>query len=225
MYSKMGISSGAIEKYKIIGAGVRNAGCSICGSSDRDRLVFLYLRDVLKLFERKDRPKILHIAPEKSISTKFKDLKNIDYIMGDNFAEGYLYNENVKKMDLCDLPFRDSYFDLIICNHVLEHIHADKKAMKEIYRVLNLNGISILQVPVSRVIKNTIEDNEVLDQTKRLEYYGQSDHVRIYEEKEYLERLKNCGFSIEEVKLTLTDKDYIRYGLNKEEKLYIGTKN
>jgi SAM-dependent methyltransferase len=225
MYSKMGVPSEAAEKFKIIGAGVRNAGCSICGSSDRDRLVFLYLRDNLKIFHKTKPFKILHIAPEKSISTILKDLKNIDYIMGDKFATGYLYNEDVKNMDLCDLPFIDNYFDLIICNHVLEHIQADKKAMKEIYRVLNLNGISILQVPVSRVIKGTIEYNEVLDPQKRLEYYGQGDHVRIYEEKEYLQRLKSCGFSIEEVKLILTDKDYTRYGLNREEKLYIGTKN
>jgi SAM-dependent methyltransferase len=221
-FLEIGSKSPAIDRYKIIGAGIRNAGCKRCGSSDRDRLVFLYLRDVLKIFDRKTHLKILHIAPEKSISKKLKELSNIEYIMGDNFAEGYSYDKNVKKMDLCNLHFIDNYFDLIICNHVLEHIEDDIKAMNEVYRVLKNSGSAILQVPISNIIDRTIENTTIKEPDARKDEFGQFDHVRIYG-RDYKDRLKVCGLIVETVGLS-SKKEYLKYGLNKEEKLYIGKK-
>lgn len=50
-------------------------------------------------------------------------------------------------MDILDIPFDNNYFDIILCNHVLEHIINDQSALKEIERILSPGGILILGVP------------------------------------------------------------------------------
>ena len=85
----------------------------------------------------------LHVAPEQVFYKKFKSFSHWDYTTTDldsPLAE--------VKADLCNLPFESNTYDLILCNHVLEHIPNDKLAMKEIYRVLKQGGTAILQVPL-----------------------------------------------------------------------------
>ena len=128
-------------------------------------------------------------------------------------------------MDVTNIGFADNTFDVIICNHVLEHIINDQKAIAEFYRVLKPNGWAILQVPISMSLKKTYEDYSVNLPKQREKIFGQRDHVRIYA-KDYINRLEDSGFDVsiynfvKEFGESIVDK----HGLIKNENLYICSK-
>lgn len=206
-----------LKEKNVIGSCLRHAGCYNCGSIDRERLIYIYLKDENKILEKSKNLSVLHIAPEKFISDKFLKADFKEYICGDLFTEGYSYPEHVKNINVLDIPFEDNRFDIVICNHVLEHVDDDARAMKEIQRVLKVGGFAILQVPISKNSNETYEDFSITDPNLRKKAFGQFDHVRIYGQ-DYKNRLENCGFKVEI--LNISEK-YIKYGLNKEENLYI----
>jgi SAM-dependent methyltransferase len=182
-----------IEKLKIIGSGYHEYDyCPICKASYRQRLVKVYFDEYHILNQY---IKILHVAPEESF---FQILKKgyKNYICGDLEPERYNYYADPVKLNLTSLQFADNSFDLILCNHVLEHIPDDAKAMQELYRVLTAGGLAILQVPISLKLTETFEDCNIATPEERLEKFGQKDHVRIYA-MDYIERLREAGFSIE----------------------------
>jgi ubiquinone/menaquinone biosynthesis C-methylase UbiE len=73
------------------------------------------------------------------------------------------------KADICDLPFEDNQYDVILCNHVLEHIPDDTKAMQELYRVLKPGGWPFYKS--SRAIKScNFSDDTITDQKNALKY-------------------------------------------------------
>lgn len=219
-FDPLGINNNAILKHQIIGAGKRNAKCIKCKSTDRERLVYVYLKYFTNIFKEPKNYKVLHIAPEKNLFEIFIASKFNEYVCGDLFTEGYSYPDYIQKIDLLGIPYKDDYFDLIICNHVLEHIENDEKAIKEIYRVLKHSGKAILQVPISKLIKKTYKDASILSPEKKEEHFGQFDHVRIYG-LDYLERLKKQGFKVQVINIS---NKYKKFGLNKKEDLYITTK-
>jgi len=147
-------------------------------------------------------------------------LSKIRYISGD-------LNSLVadRKIDITNINFENDYFDFIICNHVLEHIADDQKAMRELFRVLRPGGEAILQVPISKYNKKTFEDFSIILPEEREKYFGQKDHVRIYG-KDYKNRLERIGFKVElyDIKNDLNIQDIKKFGLNEEEILYIGKK-
>lgn len=163
-------------------------------SLERHRLLWLYLKDHTTFFTAPH--KVLHFAPEQAFYSRFKKLKNLDYTTTD-------LNSPLAdvKADICDLPFEDDSFDFILCNHVLEHIPDDKKAMKELYRVLQPGGTAILQIPQDLEREHTFEDDSITDPKERAKIFGQYDHVRIYG-KDYFDLLRTAGFKVEEVDLT-----------------------
>ncbi len=122
------------------------------------------------------------------------------------------------KADICDLPFADDSFDIILCNHVLEHIPDDRKAMKELYRVMKPGGWGIFQVPQDLKREHTFEDDTITNKKERARIFGQYDHVRIYG-RDYFERLRSVGFKVEEVDYTskLSPEEIEKYRLAKGE--------
>ncbi|TVR80869.1 MAG: SAM-dependent methyltransferase [Chitinophagaceae bacterium] len=211
-----------IKEKQIIGAGLRNTACIKCGSCDRERLIFLFLKDYIHIFEKENPYKVLHIAPEIPIYDKLKKLSNIDYVCGDKFEKGYDYPRKVQNIDITKLEFPDNSFDLIVCNHVLEHIPNDMIALSELYRVLKPNGIAMLQVPLSIANETTFEDLTIKSDEERIRFFGQKDHVRLYG-KDYPNRLKSAGFSIEILEIS-NKEEYKKYNLNTLEKVFIGKK-
>jgi SAM-dependent methyltransferase len=121
---------------------------------------------------------------------------DVDYVAADLEAERYRHFIAVKYADLTKLQWPEDSFDLIICNHVLEHIPDDRKAMAELYRVLRPGGLGILQVPFSTVLSQTIEDASVTCERERVRRFGQRDHIRIYG-PDYFDRLRLAGFDVE----------------------------
>jgi SAM-dependent methyltransferase len=116
------------------------------------------------------------------------------------------------KADICNLPFEDASFDWILCNHVLEHIPNDQKAMQELFRVLKPGGKALLQVPLDPKRNSTFEDNSITDKTERTKIFGQYDHVRVYG-LDYFDKLHNIGFQVNALQYgkTLTEKERNRY--------------
>lgn len=213
----LGIDTPAARKYKTIGMGIRPGMCWKCRAKDKEKLLYLYLRDVVNLFDVHSL-RLLHIAPENIIAQRILSIKSIDYVCGDFFAKGYMYPPYVRNMNVLNLPFPDNDFDMVMCNHVLEHVEDDRKAMNELYRVLKKGGIGILQVPMSKNIEKTLEDSLVKTPKDRLAIFGQIDHLRLYG-LDYKSRLEECNFRVELVHFS---NDVIeKYGLDKNEDLYI----
>ncbi len=209
-----GIDVEVISEKQIIGAGRRKALCPVCGSVERDRLIYIYVKDYLLLFNQDKKINILHIAPEYGLYQDFyKNINHKNYICGDKF-DGYFYDKNVRYMDITQIDWQDNYFDLIICNHVLEHIPDDKKAMKELYRVLKPGGRAILQVPISYKSEETFEDFMILEDWEKEKFFGQRNHCRIYG-KDYGARLEEAGFKFSSIKIS--DKKYAKCGLDQRE--------
>jgi SAM-dependent methyltransferase len=160
-------------------------------SLERHRLLWLYLKQETDFFTAQK--KVLHMAPEQCFLKRFKKLKNLDYITAD------LYSPIVDvKADILNLPFDDHSFDIIFCNHVLEHIVDDKKAMQELFRVLKPNGMGIFQIPQDLDLQKTYEDFSIISPEERAKHFGQYDHVRVYG-KDYFDRLRSVGFIVNEV--------------------------
>lgn len=180
-------------------------------SLERHRQMWLYLQNETDFFKKKQ--KVLHIAPEQEFLRRFKKMKNLDYTSAD------LYSPIVDvKADILNLPFENESFDVVICNHVLEHIVDDRKAMSEIYRVMKYGGWGILQVPMKNSLEKTYEDFSITDPKERQKHFGQYDHVRWYG-MDYFDRLKSVGF---EVDANFYSKKYSkeeikRFGLNENE--------
>lgn len=170
-------------------------------SLERHRLLWLYLKNKTDFFSRP--LKVLHFAPEQAFYKRFRNLSNLDYTTTD-------LNSPLAdvKADICDLPFENESFDFILCNHVLEHIPDDTKAMQELYRILKPGGTAILQIPQELDRVKTFQDDSITDPKERAKIFGQYDHVRVYG-RDYFDKLRSIGFKVDEV-------DYTS-GLNKAE--------
>ena len=165
-------------------------------SLERHRLLWLYLKNETSFFTSS--LKVLHFAPEQAFYKRFKKLKNLDYTTTD-------LNSPLAdvKADICNLPFEDNSYDVILCNHVLEHIPDDTKAMQELYRIMKPNGWGIFQIPQDLSREKTFEDHTITDKKERAKIFGQYDHVRIYG-KDYFDKLRSIGFIVKEVDYTST---------------------
>ena len=184
-------------------------------SLERHRQMWLFLQNETDFFTKNY--KVLHIAPEQEFLRKFKKMKNLDYTSTDLFSPIVDI-----KADILDLPFEDESFDVIFCNHVLEHIEDDRKAMSELYRVMKKGGWGILQVPMKNSLEKTYEDFTITDPKERQKHFGQYDHVRWYG-MDYFDRLKSVGFDAEAnfYSQKFSDADIKKFGLNRNEILPI----
>ena len=187
-------------------------------SLERHRLLWLYLTNETNFFTSKK--KVLHMAPEQCFLSRFKKL-NHEYITAD--IDSPIADV---KADIVNLPFTDNSFDVIFCNHVLEHVQDDTKAMKELFRVMKKGGMGIFQVPQDLNRDITFEDNSITDPKERAKIFGQYDHVRVYG-RDYFDKLRSVGFKVEEVNYSqkVSSELSSRYRLMEGELLPVVFKN
>jgi len=174
---------------KFLPAGVEqrpNGLCPGCGSLERHRLLWIALNKQWDCGQFKQGGSMLHIAPEKALTNKFIDF--FDYFSAD--LDG---RKAMMAMDITAIGFPNDSFDAIVCNHVLEHVPQDRKALAELYRVLKPGGWGSIQVPMEG--ETTEEDPSVTDPAVRTRLYGQSDHIRRYG-TDFVNRLKEAGFVV-----------------------------
>lgn len=196
-----------------------NALCPNCLSLERHRLIWLYLKEKTDFFQSKKN--ILHVAPEACFMDRFEKLNGENYITAD--IESPLAKV---KMDLHQIPFEENRFDVVLCNHVLEHVRDDIQSMREIYRVLKPGGFAILQIPFFYPIPDvTFEDASITDKREREKIFGQDDHVRKYG-KDYTQRIAKSGLTpIEDSFVNeLPDETRKKFGLAKGEIIYKAVK-
>jgi ubiquinone/menaquinone biosynthesis C-methylase UbiE len=181
--------------------------------------MWLYLKNETNFFSN-DKIDLLHIAPEQCFYDKFKKQKNLNYLTGDLVSP--LADIH---FDLHEIPLEDNKFDVLFCNHVLEHVNDAKKCMQELYRVLKPGGWGIMQVPQDFSRDTTFEDKNIISPEDREKYYWQKDHVRLFG-KDYPEWLKSVGFEIQEYKPTehFTKEFITSNRLMEKEILYIARK-
>lgn len=214
-----GLDIPVCKEKNVVGGGYRlNARCPRCKSDDRSRLIYLYLKNKTNIFY--ENLKVLHVAPEMGLQKVFMAHPNIDYVSADLDSPLAMV-----KMDITDIRYEDNSFDVIICNHVLEHIPDDRKAMSELYRVLKLGGWAILQVPISLSLNKTYEDKTVTIPEEREKLFGQYDHVRLYG-TDYKNRLEKIGFCVDIYNFIkeFGESNSDRYRLPKNESIYVCSK-
>lgn len=152
---------------------------------------------------------MLHVAPEKCLESAFKKQLKSGYLSADLFD-----SRAMEKMDITNIHYGDKEFDVIYCNHVLEHVEDDRKAIKEFHRVLKDTGWAILMVPISA--EKTYEDPSITEPAERKKHFGQEDHVRKYG-PDYVDRLREGGFNVEETSINelAQGQEIIKMGLTK----------
>lgn len=173
LFEAGGIKNSFFETNRVVGGGYRERCiCPVCGSLDRERWIYYLLKNVINIFEKENT--VLHFAPEKQIKSLFEKCEKIDYYPCDLFP-----NAHEHKVNILDIPYKDDMFDYVICNHVLEHIEDENKAIAELVRVLKPDGRIILSFPVC-MERPTYENSTIQTREDRLANFGQEDHVRLY---------------------------------------------
>jgi SAM-dependent methyltransferase len=193
-----------------------NALCPNCLALERHRLMYLFLQRKTPFFTKS--LKVLHIAPELCFIHRFEQQKNLDYITAD--IESPLAKV---KMDVHQIPFEEATFDVVFCNHVLEHVTSDLQAMREMHRVLKPGGWGIMQIPLFHPLPDiTYEDFSITTPAEREKAFGQDDHVRLFG-KDYPDRLRSAGFKVTEDWLAreLPSEEQNRYALPQEPVYYV----
>ena len=190
-----------------------NALCPHCLSLERHRLIWLYLRERTPFFTRP--LDVLHVAPEQCF------LKPFEAVHGDKYITADIESPLAKvKMDIHHMPFADRSFDVVLCNHVLEHVENDIVAMTEIHRVLKPGGFAILQVPFfAPVPDKTVEDPSITRPRDREIHFGQDDHVRKFG-KDYPERINRSGLVAAPDAFAQELPDATRFGISRNEIIY-----
>lgn len=206
-----------MRALEIVGSNVDQFECPRCGAHDRERHLLLYMR-ASGILRGLTGSNVLHIAPELHIAQLIRAARPYSYIEGDLFPQ----TENALRIDLTALAFEDESFDLVIANHVLEHVHDDGRALAEIYRVLRPGAYAILQTPYSRKLRHTWSDCGIDTDHARRQAYGQEDHVRLFG-SDIFERFCSAGLEphVSTHQQLLRDIDPRRFGVNEREPFFL----
>ena len=185
-------------------------------SLERHRAVWAYMKRETKFFEVPLR--MLHLAPEYCYLTRFKKQDNLDYVTGDLNSPWADHH-----FDCHDIPFDSDSFDVVMANHLLEHVQDDRRVMREFHRVMKPGGWGIFQVPINYKDAQTAEDPNVTDPMERERLYWQQDHVRLYGHEDYPSRLRDAGFEVTvvDMRTLLGEELYERFGLGEEGWVYV----
>lgn len=201
----------SFSRFLTVGSPPRPAGCPYCGARERQRLLFLYLRNETDCLTRGR--SILHFAPEDWAQQTFSSIEGARYVSADLFSPTAMV-----RADITNLDFDEDAFDLILCSHVLEHVPDDARAMREMLRVLKRGGMAIVQVPLDRTRAETYEDWSITAPAAREQAFGQSDHVRWYG-RDFVARLRSAGFEVTAIPYA-AQLDVHRLGLDPHEEIY-----
>jgi SAM-dependent methyltransferase len=206
-----------LRSFRVIGSDLDNYLCPVCGCHDRERHLLLYLRQT-GLTERIRGSHLLHFAPEARLTSFIERARPARYVLADLFPS----RPGVERIDLLSIPYPPASFDMVVANHVMEHVADDLRALSEVRRVLKVGGHAILQTPYSDLLTSTFSDPGVCSDEARLQIYGQEDHVRLYG-RDIFTRFASVGFAnkVVEHMQALPKVDPVRYGVNAKEPFFL----
>tara|TARA_R110002072_G_scaffold302976_1_gene490583 strand:+ start:34986 stop:35756 length:771 start_codon:yes stop_codon:yes gene_type:complete len=210
------------SKFLSYGSEVANRDNVLCPydlTLERHRLMWLYLKNHSDFFTKQNN-KVLHIAPEQCFHKRFKKQRNLEYLTGDLVSP--LADLH---FDLHSVPLEDNQYDVIFCNHVMEHVDDAIQCMSELFRVMKPGGWGILQVPQDFTREVTYEDASITSPEAREKHYWQKDHVRLFGQ-DYPDWLRKAGFTVNEFdkESFYSEEDINRFRLDPKEVLYIVSK-
>lgn len=206
----------------VSGQSIDAYSCPRCLSHDRERSLYFFFQEKENSLKGK---RVLHFAPEDNLFSFISSAACDEYICADLDPKTYAHLPGkLKKLDITNIDYPDESFDIVICNHIMEHIPDDLRAMSEVFRVLKKSGMAVLMVPIGAALKDTYEDPSKVTEEERAEAFGQLDHVRVYEEKSYIKRLEKAGFDVKCHTAKMDEADIEKYGINPREKIYLGLK-
>ena len=211
-----------IEQFETLN--LANYSCPICGASDRDRLSALFIKEWLKQNCESQNLSIIDFAPSLPLTNYIrKEISQLNLSVEYRTAD--LYVENVDdKVDIMDTRsiYLSNQFNFFICSHVLEHVIDDKKALGELYRILKPGGCGILMTPIHLEVESTDEDPLILDEAEKWRRFGQFDHVRLYSKNDFLFRIKEAGFIVQQLgEEYFGKKSFYANGISDKSILYI----
>lgn len=209
----------SFRKFLSYGSDVAHRDNILCPydlTLERHRVMWLYLKGHTDFFSKKDL-KVMHIAPEQCFHGRFKKQTNLDYTTGDLMSPIADIH-----FDLHKIPLEDNTYEVIFCNHVMEHVKDDLQCMKELYRIMKPGGWGIMQVPIDASRSETYEDWSITDPKEREKHFWQYDHVRLYG-LNYPKRLEEAGFEVDIIDFSkeLPTETFERYRIPKSELLYV----
>jgi hypothetical protein len=190
----------------------RDVRCPSCGSRERHRLAHLWA--IQDGADRLAGKRILHFAPEAAVRRQMRG--NPLYETADLHQPGVTH-----RIDITDLPFADASYDAVMAHHVLEHIPDDRKAMRELFRILRPGGFALLTVPINASRHDTYENSAIVGSLERTLHFSAPDHKRYYG-LDFTDRLSEAGFAVETFRMAPEQEP--RYGLLRDEWLTIARK-
>lgn len=197
-----------------------DALCPQCLSLERHRMIWLWMERHTDLFD--SRPRLLHIAPEVSLMRHFKRLYRGTECYTTADLESPLADIH---FDVQHIPMEDRSIDVVVCNHLLEHVEDDRRAMRELFRIMRTGGWGIMIVPEDRSRTTTFEDDTITDPAERTRIFGQYDHRRIYG-RDYDDRLREVGFDVERIAFAtmLTPEERSLYAVGSDDLVIVRKK-
>ncbi len=216
-YKRGQVTPPFLQALDLVGSDVDNFSCPRCWSHDRERHLFLYMRET-GFLDKLHGATVLHFAPETWLSRVIAGQSPLRYVKADLYPSA----ADVEKVNMLAIQYPDEIFDVVIANHVLEHVLDERQALAELYRVLKPGGFAVLQTPYCAKLKHTFCDPGIDDDESRLQAYGQEDHVRLYGSDIFV-RFEAAGFitRIRQHEDVLSKFDSIKYGLNKSEPFFL----
>ncbi|MCJ0825710.1 methyltransferase domain-containing protein [Luteimonas sp. 50] len=172
---RSGLRVALMDALDMVGSDTRNHACPRCGAHDRERHLLMYMQ-ASGLWDGLRGLRVLHFAPERHLSPRIAAAGPEAYVRCDLHPR----SDDVRQADIQEMPFDAGSFDLVIANHVLEHVGDDRRALAEIHRVLKPGGAAILQTPYSAALHHTWSDPGIASEQARLQAYGQEDHARLF---------------------------------------------
>lgn len=193
--------------------------CPACDASDRERLYALFVEDEFRRNPPRRGLRMVEFAPSPALQKKLRSYPFMEYRSADLFRN----NVNDRRVDITNMhQYADGAFDIFLCSHVLEHIPDDRRAMRELHRILAEDGFGIVMVPLVHGVEQTHEDPAITTDQQRWKYYGSGDHLRQYGKTDFLGRLTAAGFVVE--RLTIDDfgaDRFQRAGIAEDSVLYV----
>ncbi len=206
-----------MSALKVIGSDIDHFECPACDCHDRERHLILYMQ-ITGICDFIQGKHILHFAPEWHLSNIIQSLDPSCYLKCDLHPQ----TSDVLRIDILAIPYEAESFDLVIANHVLEHVIDDLQAVAEIRRVLKLGGYAILQTPYSSKLHHTWSDPGIDTDIAQLHAYGQEDHVRLFGRDIY-DRITSVGLEscIGTHNQLLRQYNSNKYGVNENEPFFL----
>jgi predicted SAM-dependent methyltransferase len=209
-----------VRELEVIGSDIDHFSCPFCRSHDRERHLFMFF-DRLGLWDALRSSTVLHVAPERKLAQAIGRLEPTIFVQADLQPT----SKEVRRVDIVSIEFPDDHFDFIICNHVLEHVVEDEKAMSELFRVLKRGGHAVLQTPFTKVLSRSFEDSSIATDELRKRYYGEASHVRVYG-RDLFTKLERVGFCLKLKRHGdyFSQEESVRFGVNPREDLILVSK-